>query len=139
MIKRVAVALLLVVLALAAYAGWYIYGAWPVPRGYAFPRHSIWGGGPLALFDGSLHADRGCIRTDGSDSATVVWPPGYRLVIEDGKPVVHGGARPIRMGQTVRMGGGWYGEEHPGSPAPTAFDVDDCPAPYFLSTGLIDD
>ena len=39
------------------------------------------------------------------------------------------------MDQLVRMGGGWYED---GLPPPTTFDLDNCPAPYFLSTGLID-
>jgi hypothetical protein len=42
------------------------------------------------------------------------------------------------MGQATRMGGGWYGEEYSGRPPPTAFDINGCPPPYFLSTGLVD-
>jgi hypothetical protein len=75
----------------------------------------------------------GCIRTVGATPATVVWPPGYRLAIEDGQPVVHGGDEPIRMELSIRMGGGWY---ESGSPPPTSFDIGNCPPPYFLSTGL---
>lgn len=122
----------MVVIALAAYAGWYVYGAWPVPHGYDFPRHSIWGGGPLALFDGTLILDGTCVRT-ATDGATVVWPPGYRLAIVGGEPVVFGGSRRLPMGQRIQMGGGFYD-----NPPPTSFDVGDCPAPYFLSTGFID-
>ena len=132
MITRVAVALLVVVVALAAYAGWYVYGAWPVPQGYDFPRHSIWGGGPLALFDGTLTLDGSCIRT-AIDGATVVWPPGYRLAIVGREPVVFGGSHRLLMGQPVQMGGGFYD-----NPPPTSFAIGDCPAPYFLSTGFID-
>jgi hypothetical protein len=134
-LKRAGLALLIVVLAAAAYASWYVYGAWPVPSGYAFPRHSIWASGPAALFEGTLVVDGSCIRTDDAEPSTVVWPPGYRLAIVDGEPVVFGGSREVRMHQLVRMGGGWYED---GKPPPTTFDLGKCPPPYFLSTGLVD-
>jgi hypothetical protein len=134
-LKRGAVVLVVAVLAVGALTVWYVYGAWPVPEGYAFPRHSIWGSGPAALFEGTLVVEDGCIQTAAATPATVVWPPGFRLAIEDGEPVVHGGSRDLRMGQPVRMGGGWY---ESGDPPPTSFDIGNCPAPYFLSTGVID-
>ncbi|MEX0625637.1 MAG: hypothetical protein WD402_03745 [Chloroflexota bacterium] len=117
-----------------AYAAWYIYGAWPVPDGYAFPRHSIWGSGPGALFEGELVEVDGCIETTGDDSSTVVWPPGYFLRVQDGQPVVHGSWRELRMGESVRMGGGWYS-----TVPPTGFDIGGCPPPFFLSTGFVED
>ena len=132
-LKRGVLAMVIAVLAVAAFTGWYVYGAWPVPDGYTFPRHSIWGSGPAALFEGTLLIEDGCIRTAEGTPATVVWPPGYRLAIEDGQPVVHGGDEPIRMELSIRMGGGWY---ESGSPPPTSFDIGNCPPPYFLSTGL---
>lgn len=82
---------------------------------------------------GSLEDADGCIRTASDQSFTVIWPPGYRLSLEGGEPVVHGGARDIGMGELIRMGGGYYED---GSPPPGARDVDDCSPPYFLSTGL---
>jgi hypothetical protein len=132
-IKRGAAVLVLVLLAGAAYTGWYVYGAWPEPVGYDFPRHSIWGGGPLALFEGTLGMESGCVRTAGPSALTVVWPPGYRLVIVDDEPIVIGGSRDVRMGHEIRMGGGSYGR-----PPPTSFNIGDCPGPYFLSTGFED-
>jgi hypothetical protein len=62
-LKRGVLATVIAVLAVAAFTGWYVYGAWPVPDGYTFPRHSIWGSGPAALFEGTLLIEDGCIRT----------------------------------------------------------------------------
>ncbi len=127
-------ALGIVAVAVALSLAWYVYGTWPVPEGYSFPRHSMLGG-PAALYVGSLEDADGCIRTAGDQSFAVIWPPGYRLSLEGGEPVVHGGARDIGMGELIRMGGGYYED---GSPPPGARDVDDCSPPYFLSTGLTD-
>ena len=135
MIKRVGVALLALAIAGVAFVAWLTYGAWPVPAGYTYPRHSIWGG-PTGLFEGTLTLDGSCVRTDEASPATVVWPPGYRLAVVGAEPVVFGGTRGLRMGEPIRMGGGWYED---GSPPPTTFDLGDCPAPYFLSTGFVDD
>ena len=107
-LKRGVLAMVIAVLAVAAFTGWYVYGALPVPNGYTFPRHSIWGSGPAAFFEGTLLIEDGCIRTAEGTPATVVWPPGYRLAIEDGQPVVHGGDEPVRIELSTRMGGGWY-------------------------------
>jgi len=121
-------------LAVVAYLLWSVYGAWPVPDGYTFPRHSIWGGaGPAALFDGELVDEAGCIRTTGPDGATVVWPPGYWLQLRDGSPEVHGGVEVVAMGEPVRMGGGWYA-----AVPPTGRDIGTCPPPYFLTTGVVE-
>jgi hypothetical protein len=92
-------------------------------------------GGPDAVFAGALEDANGCIRTAGDQSFAVIWPPGYRLSLEHGEPVVHRGARGIGMGEPIRMGGGYYED---GSPPPGARDVGDCAPPYFLSTGLTD-
>jgi hypothetical protein len=132
--RRIGLVLGVVVLALAAYGAWYVYGAWPVPEGWEFPRHSLWGSGPAALFEGQLVHDDGCIMTQAG--ATVVWPPGYSLSVEEGEPIVHGSGREVRTGEPVRMGGGWY---ESGDPPPTTFDLGACPAPYFLSTGFVPD
>ena len=128
-------ALAIAILLAVAFAGWYVYGAWPEPDGYDFPRHSLWGGGPLALFEGVLVEQDGCIRSAGpGEQYTVVWPPGYHLAVKDGVEIL-GGSKPIQLGEPVRMGGGYY---EAGDPPPTAFNIGNCPAPYFLSTGLID-
>jgi hypothetical protein len=123
-----------VVIAIVLAVAWYTFGTWPVPGGYAFPRHSLFGG-PTALFEGRLQDVGGCIRTDGDDSFAVVWPPGYRLSIEAGEPVVRAGFREIRMGEQIRMGGGYY---ESGDPPPGSRDVGGCAPPFFLSTGLSD-
>ena len=133
LLYRALLVLGLLILAASGWALWSVYGAWPVPEGYAFPRHSVWGGGPTALFEGELIVVDGCIRTAGVEPSTVVWPAGYSLTIEEGEPVVHGILLNMRMGQSVRMGGGWY-ESVP----PTGRDIGSCPPPFFLSTGSIE-
>lgn len=67
----------------------------------------MWGG-PDALYEGTLEDVDGCIRTargEANQSFAVVWPPGYRLSIDGGEPVVHGGFREMTMGERVRMAG----------------------------------
>lgn len=103
---RSLIVLAIAVVAIALSVGWYAFGAWPVPNGYSFPRHSQFGG-PDALYVGTLENVGGCIRAAGDDSFAVVWPPGYWLSIDAGEPVVHGGFREVRMGEPVRMGGGY--------------------------------
>jgi len=124
-----------VVLALGVAAGaWYFFGPTHVPDGYRFPRHGMFGG-PTGLYEGTLLEEDGCIRTD--DGFTVAWPPGYRLGLEDGEPVVTGGLRKVRMGEPVRMGGGYYESEPLPDVLSDAADAG-CPMPYFLSTGWAD-
>jgi hypothetical protein len=105
-----------------------------VPSGYSFPRHSMVGG-PAALFEGTLEEINGCIRARGEESFAVVWPPGYWLSIDGGEPVVHGFARRARMGEPLRMGGGYYED---GEPPPGSRDIGNCSPPFFLSTGFSD-
>jgi hypothetical protein len=131
-LRRVALASVLVVAAVIGVVAWSTYGAWPVPEGYAFPRHSIWGG-PTALYEGSLRIEGACIQTQ--DGATIVWPPFSSLAIVDGEPVVRLGIAELRIGPAVRLGGGWY---ESGDPPPTTFNLQTCPAPYFLTTGVAD-
>jgi hypothetical protein len=134
-LKRAGVLVAVLLVAAGAYALWYVYGAWPVPDGHEFPRHSIWGGGPTALFEGNLSDHDGCITTDGG--ATVVWPPGYSLSVEAGRPVIHGDGGDIQMGQQIRLGGGEYSRgELRGVAAGAA--TSRCPEPFFLTTGLAD-
>jgi hypothetical protein len=135
MVVRRSLSVLGVVAAVVALAFvWNVFGGWPVPSGYSFPRHSIFGG-PDALFVGTLEDVDGCIRANGDESFAVVWPPGYWLSVEDGEPVVHGLARDAEMGEPVSMGGGFY---EGGEPPPGSHDIGDCSPPFFLSTGLID-
>ncbi len=119
----------------AAAAAWYVYGPVPVPDGYRFPRHSLWGSGPDALYEGTLVEADGCIRTE--NRFTVAWPPGYRLDVKDGQLVVWGGGRTVRMGEPVRMGGGYYESEALPDLLSAAADTG-CPMPFFLSTGWAD-
>jgi hypothetical protein len=105
-----------------------------VPSGYSFPRHSMWGG-PQALYVGTLEDVDGCIRATGDESFAVVWPPGYRLSVQAGKPVVHGGWQEVGMDEPVRMGGGYYED---GEPPPGTRDVGRCAPRFFLSTGFTD-
>jgi hypothetical protein len=134
-LKAVALLLGVPLLLVGGFLAWYVYGAWPVPAGYSFPRHSLWGGGPTALFEGTLDVDDGCIRTAGLQEFTVVWPPGYSLAIVDGEPVVRAVGVEIRMGEQVRMGGGYY---ESGDPPPTTFNLGSCGPHYFLSTGVVE-
>ena len=133
--RHIALVLGVIAVAIALSVLWYVYGSWPVPEAYSFPRHSSWGGGPTALFEGTLQEESGCIRTAGEESFAVVWPPGYRLSLEGGEPVVRGGGREVAMGAAVQMGGGYYED---GEPPPGARNVGGCGPPYFLSTGFTD-
>jgi hypothetical protein len=136
-LKRIALVAAVAVLVFSTFTAWYVYGSWPVPDGYSFPRHAAWGGGPTALFEGDLQEAEGCIQgaTD-SGAFSVVWPPGYHLTLDRGEPVLHGGSLQVRMGERVRMGGGYY---ETGEPPPGTRDLGTCPPPYFLSTGFVDD
>ena len=71
----------------------------------------------------------------GDESFAVVWPPGYRLSVEGGEPVIHGNARGVGMGEPIRIGGGYYED---GRPPPETRDVGSCAPPWFLSTGFTD-
>ena len=95
----------------------------------------MWGSGPDALYVGTLEDMDGCIRAAGDESFAVGWPPGYRLSVEGGEPVITGGGREVRMGEAVRMGGGHYED---GQPPPGTRDVGSCRPPFFLSTGFSD-
>lgn len=132
MIRLGALALGVIGVVAALSIAWGTYGSWPVPDGYSFPRHSMYGG-PLALYVGALEDSGGCIRTAGGESFAVVWPPGYRLSLEGGRSVVQGGGRAVHMGDEVRMGGGFYED---GQPPPGSRDTGGCAPPFFLATGF---
>lgn len=134
MLGRTGFVLGVAVAAVAVALVWNVVAGWPVPSGYSFPRHSMFGG-PDAVFEGTLEDVDGCIRATGEGSFAVVWPPGYWLSIEAGQPVVHGVGRRAGMGEPVRMGGGYYEDGHP---PPGTRDTGACAAPFFLSTGLAD-
>jgi hypothetical protein len=134
-LRRFAIMTLIIFVAAGAYAAWYVYGAWPVPEGYEFPRHSLWGGGPGALFVGTLMDEDGCILTDAG--GTVVWPPGSWLSVTDGEPIVHVSGREVRMGERIPLGGGEYPRAGLAAVAPGAARTR-CPEPFFLTTGIAD-
>lgn len=134
MLRRAGLAFAIAVVAVVLALVWNVFGGWPVPGGYSFPRHSQFGG-PDAEFVGTLEDVDGCIRATADGSFAVVWPPGYWLSIEDGEPFVRGLARGAGMGEPVRMGGGYYED---GQPPPGSRDIGDCAPPFFLSTGLSD-
>ena len=118
------------------YAAWSIYGAWPVPTGYEFPRHSQWGGGPQGLFEGVLVEREGCILTDGG--GTVVWPPGSSLSLDRNEaPIVHIDGQDLRMGELVRLVGGQYSRAELSSVAGGAAESR-CPEPFILTIGIGD-
>jgi hypothetical protein len=141
-LRWIGLAVVMVIVGLGAYAAWLLYGGWPPPPGYSFPRHSMWGQGPAALFEGSLQNMDGCIRTIGETigdrTFAIVWPPGYDLFLDkaDSRPVIRGAWRELRLGEPVRMGGGYY---ESGDPPPTSRAIDGCAPPYFLSTGFTGD
>ena len=132
--RRAVLVLGAVAVAVALAGAWNIFGSFPVPSGYSFPRHSMFGG-PDALFVGTLEEVDGCIRATGDASFAVVWPPGYWLTTEDGQPIVHGLTREVGMGEPVQMGGGYYED---GQPPPGSRDIGECAPPFFLSTGISD-
>ena len=114
------------------FVAWNVYGTWPVPAGYAFPRHSLWGSGPAGLYEGRLVVDDGCILTEDGD--TVIWPPFSSLAITDGQPIVRIGLDSVQIGDPVRLGGGYY---EAGLLPEVARGADrwGCPGTYFLTTG----
>jgi hypothetical protein len=116
----------------------------PVTReGVTLIRHTFGPGGayPSALAIGTLTVQAGCValRSDGSDSAFVLWPGGYDFANgSDGLQVVDGGGNLIGvMGDEVSLGGGY-------TELPKAQDLTDGAVPsscrvdgerYFLTSG----
>lgn len=134
-LRRLAKVMGIALVVAVALTAWSVYGAWPVPEGYEFPRHSLWGGGPTALFEGTLVEEDGCIVTDGG--GTVVWPPGSWLSVEEGEPIVHVSGREVRMGERVGLGGGQYSRAGLADVASGAAESR-CPEPFILTTGIAD-
>ena len=135
-LERIAAVMGIALVLALGYTAWTIYGASPVPTGYEFPRHSLWGGGPLGLFEGTLVERDGCILTDGG--GTVVWPPGSSLSLDrNGEPIVHIGDEELRIGELVRLVGGQYSRAQLASVAAGAAESR-CPEPFVLTTGIGD-
>ena len=117
-------------------------GSPPGPSiGIALPRHGWSGEGPAALGSGRLELDDGCLSLRSADgtSYVVVWPPDTRIMLEDGTPVVWIGADTARVGDDVRLGGGYYSDlayvtgELRGSVLPA-----DCVTrEVFMATGIV--
>lgn len=74
---------------------------------------------PDALFEGRvLLDDAGCLRLDGPDAHTVIWPKGYSLAVAEGALAVRdgGGETVGRIGGAFRLGGGEVPFLHDGIP-----------------------
>jgi hypothetical protein len=107
----------------------------PAPAGFDMPRHGLWGGGPAALFTGTIVEEQGCLVTDSDDDpSTVVWPARYYLRVNDGHLEVHGDGRVYVVGQPVALGGGQYHRDELNGVAPEAATTR-CPEPFWLTTG----
>jgi hypothetical protein len=127
-----------IVAAMAAFGIWYAFQPAATsdgtPAGYEFPQHTLSGGGPAAVFEGTLSEADGCLR---AGDATVIWPEDYSLTLEDGEPVVRGDGRDIGLGEAVRLGGGYYQEADLPDEALDALGGP-CPGPFFLTTGFVE-
>lgn len=116
----------------------------PAPAGWYFPRHEgFQNGGPAALGIGTLVARQGCLYIDGEGPDTlVIWPRDFWLEVSGGIAIVQsGGGTSVRLGEEVRMGGGYYED----LPAVLPFvrellldpDLPPCPTrSYFVGTGF---
>ena len=94
-----------------------------------------------ALFEGRVVADeRGCLRLDGPDAHTVIWPKGWALATaEDARVVRDAAGREVgRIGGTFRLGGGEVPFLHEGIPVDAA-DREEaeeaCPGRYWIVAG----
>lgn len=91
-----------------------------------------------ALFEGRVVADEeGCLRLDGPDAQTVIWPKGWALATVEGTRVVRDAAgREVgRIEGTFRLGGGEVPVLHDGIPMDAA-DREEaeeaCPGRYWI-------
>ena len=102
----------------------------PLPTPYFPVQKEVQTKGMMALLSGELVLDNGYLRVYDS---LILWPYGYTLEMEpENIWILNGeGIRMIRVGDTLRMGGGHiseqYTEEKIGQPLP-----DDCTGPYWL-------
>ncbi len=94
-----------------------------------------------ALFRGDVVVDgAGCIRMDGPDAHTVIWPRGYRLAPDDADlRVLDGDGRIVGvLGGHFELGGGEVPVLHDGIPL-TAADRErlerTCPGRYWIAAG----
>lgn len=88
-----------------------------------------------ALFQGRVVRDAaGCLRLEGPDASTVVWPFGSRLTAA-GEVRLEDGRVAGRIGGAFRLGGGHVGELHAGialSEATRALAHERCPGDYWI-------
>jgi hypothetical protein len=90
-----------------------------------------------ALFEGRVVKDNaGCLRLDGPDPATVVWPKGFTMTGSGGALVVRdaAGRRIAPIGGTFRLGGGEVQslEGMPVSTADRQRAATQCPGRYWI-------
>lgn len=91
-----------------------------------------------ALFEGRVTLDdAGCLRLDGPDAHTVVWPKDFELTVEDGTLAVRDDeGRPVgRIGGSFRLGGGEVPVLHEGIPlGPEAVEEAEtrCPGRFWI-------
>ena len=102
-VPRVAVALILSVIACT-----------PSPPPDVFlPTYRPMSGGPLALIDGTLAEEDGCLWIDSVNGRhLVLWPSGSSVVDVDGQRVVHNDGNRAVVGTHVSAVGGEYGPEN---------------------------
>lgn len=93
-----------------------------------------------ALYTGGVSADAGgCLRLDGPDDATVVWPKGFGVRSADGGIVVVDASGQVvgRTGDDFRLGGGEVDELHEGlgfTAADRALAAARCPGKFWIAT-----
>jgi hypothetical protein len=137
---RVLIAVIAVVafLALGAFVLWRLAFP-PPPTGYYWPQHTVWGGGPLALFTGHIIERDGCFYADAGSGpeSLVIWPMFSSVAIDDGEPLLTTHGRSFRLGEEVALGGGFYDDGPLPESARSVLEVP-CAGPYFLTTGPAD-
>jgi hypothetical protein len=93
-----------------------------------------------ALFQGTVSRDaNGCLRAEGSEGATVIWPYGTRLQARGGALlVVDASGRELgRIGGRFRMGGGYsQAAYHYLSDADTERAQTRCPGNYWVAGSI---
>lgn len=109
------------------------------PAGYHWPQHTLWGGGPAAVAEGTLGEDGGCFYLEPEppgQPALIVWPMFSSVSTTTEGPVIHIDGHELHIGERVRFGGGWYDDQLPES-GQDALRVP-CGGPWLLVTGVAD-